>query len=324
MDYEYYLFIALAFLAVVLLLEGSYLTWRSRQGPEAKRLKKRLQEISAGWNDAATTSLLKQRLLSNSPPLQKLLMQFPRIHQLDRLLMQSGMSLMVTQFLSYSIMAGLGAMALAALLGQVFPVMLLCAAGGSFIPYFFVVRAKTKRLITIEQQLPETIDLMSRALKAGHAFPGALQMAATEGAEPTASEFRMVFDEVNFGVPMHHALMSLATRVPINDLRYFVIAVLIQRESGGNLAELLDKISELIRARLTLLGKIRVLSAEGRLSAWILSCLPFAVALVINLVNPGFLEVLWTDPLGIKIATTALVMMLIGIYVMSRIIKIRV
>ncbi|CAE6494100.1 Tight adherence protein B [Nitrosomonas nitrosa] len=324
MDYLYYLFIAFAFLAIVLLLEGSYLTWRSRQGPEAKRLKKRLQEISAGWNDATTASLLKERLLSNSPPLQKLLMQFPRIHSLDRLLLQSGMPLMVTQFLSYSAMAGVGGMAFAALLGQALPIMLLCGVGGSLIPYFFVARAKAKRLITIEQQLPEIIDLLSRALKAGHALPGALQMAATEGTEPAATEFRMVFDEINFGVPMQNALMNLAVRVPINDLRYFVIAVLIQRESGGNLAELLDKISNLIRARLTLLGRIRVLSAEGRLSAWILSCLPFAVAFVINIANPGFLSVLWTDPTGIKMVTVALVMMALGIYVMSRIIKIRV
>jgi tight adherence protein B len=276
------------------------------------------------WKDAANAPLLKQRLLSDSPPLQKLLLKFPRMHSLDQLLLQSGMPLMVTQFLSYSAMTGIGAMAMAALLGWPFLIMLLCAAGGALIPYFFVVRAKNERLKTIEQQLPETIDLMSRALKAGHAFPGALQMAATEGVEPSASEFRLVFDEVNFGVPMQHALMNLATRVPITDLRYFVIAVLIQRESGGNLAELLDKISGLIRARLTLLGKIRVLSAEGRLSAWILSCLPFAVALVINIVNPGFLEILWTDPAGLKLVGTAMAMMIVGIYVMSRIIKIRV
>jgi tight adherence protein B len=246
------------------------------------------------------------------------------MHSLDQLLLQSGMPLMVTQFLSYSAMTGIGAMAMAALLGWPFLIMLLCAAGGALIPYFFVVRAKNKRLKTIEQQLPETIDLMSRALKAGHAFPGALQMAATEGVEPSASEFRLVFDEVNFGVPMQHALMNLATRVPITDLRYFVIAVLIQRESGGNLAELLDKISELIRARLTLLGKVRVLSAEGRLSAWILSSLPFAMALLLNTINPDFMSILWTDPAGPIIIAIALGMMVTGIFAMSRIIKIRV
>ncbi|SDH42602.1 type II secretion system F family protein [Nitrosomonas sp. Nm132] len=324
MDYLYYLFIAFAFLAVVLLLEGGYLTWRSSQGAGAKRIKKRLQQVSVAWKDAANASLLKQRLLSDSPPLQKLLLKFPRMHSLDQLLLQSGMPLMVTQFLSYSAMTGIGAMAMAALLGWPFLIMLLCAAGGALIPYFFVVRAKNERLKTIEQQLPETIDLMSRALKAGHAFPGALQMAATEGVEPSASEFRLVFDEVNFGVPMQHALMNLATRVPITDLRYFVIAVLIQRESGGNLAELLDKISGLIRARLTLLGKIRVLSAEGRLSAWILSSLPFAMALLLNTINPDFMSILWTDPAGPIIIAIALGMMVTGIFAMSRIIKIRV
>lgn len=118
--------------------------------------------------------------------------------------------------------------------------------------------------------------------------------------------------------------MNLSTRIPITDLRYFVIAVLIQRESGGNLAELLENISGLIRARLKLLGTIRVLSAEGRMSAWILSCLPFVLAFVIHLVNPGFLNVLFTDPAGPMLIGGALMMMVSGIYVMSRIIKIRV
>lgn len=324
MDYLYYLFIALAFLAVVLLLEGGYLAWRSNQGAEAKRLQKRLQQISAGWSGEANSTLLKQRILSNSPPLQRLLLKLPRMHSLDKLLLQSGLPMMMSQFLTYSAMSSLGSMAIAILLNWPFLVMLPCAAVGALMPYFYVCRAKRKRLNLIEQQLPETIDLMSRALKAGHAFPGALQMAATEGVEPSATEFRLVFDEINFGVPAQNALMNLAARVPITDLRYFVIAVLIQRESGGNLTELLDTISGLIRARLTLLGKIRVLSAEGRLSAWILCCLPFAVALLINIANPGFLTPLWTDPIGPKIVGFAVVMMLLGIYAMSRIIKIRV
>ncbi|MDN5753410.1 MAG: type II secretion system F family protein [Nitrosospira sp.] len=323
MDFLYYLFIILCFLAVVLFLEGAYLVWNAYRGPEAKRIQERLQALSAGWN-GAETALLKQRLLSSSPALERLLLQVPRIHSLDRLLQQSGMSLMVTHFLSYAAMAAMGGMASAALLGLPFIVMLLCAAIGGALPWFFVRSAKRKRLEKIERQLPEAIDLMGRALKAGHAFSGALQMVSTDGPEPAAGEFRLTFDEINFGVSVQDALMNLAARVPITDLRYFVIAVLIQRESGGNLAELLDKISGLIRARLTLLGKIRVLSAEGRLSAWILSCLPFAAALMINIANPGFLTVLWTDPMGIMMVGTALGMMVMGIFVMSRIIKIRV
>lgn len=323
MDFLYYLFIIFLFLAVVLFLEGAYLVWNAYRGPEAKRIQERLRALSAGWK-GAETALLKQRLLSNSPTLERFLLQVPRIQSLDRLLQQSGMSLMVTHFLSCTAMAAMGGMASAALLGLPFIVMLLCAAMGSALPLFFVRSAQHRRLNKIEQQLPEAIDLMARALKAGHAFSGALQMVATDGPEPTASEFRLTFDEINFGVSVQDALINLAARVPITDLRYFVIAALIQRESGGNLAELLEKISGLIRARLALLGRIRVLSAEGRLSAWILSCLPFAAALTINIVNPGFLSVLWTDPAGLMMIDTALGMMVTGIFMMSRIIQIRV
>ena len=323
MDTLYYLFLIFFFLAVVLFLEGVYLAWNAYRGPEAKRIQERLQAVSAGWT-GAETALLKQRLLSNSPALERFLLEVPRIHTLDRLLQQSGMSLMVTHFLGYTAMAAMGGMASAALLGLPFSVMLLCAVTGSALPFFFVLSAKRKRLEKIERQLPEAIDLMARALKAGHAFSGALQMVSTDGPEPASGEFRLTFDEINFGVSVQDALMNLATRVPITDLRYFVIAVLIQRESGGNLAELLDKISGLIRDRLNLLGRIRVLSAEGRMSAWILSCLPFATALMINWVNPGFLTVLWTDPAGLMMIGAALGMMVIGIFAMSRIIKIRV
>ncbi|MDE2366151.1 MAG: type II secretion system F family protein [Betaproteobacteria bacterium] len=323
MDTLYYLFLIFFFLAVVLFLEGVYLAWNAYRGPEAKRIQERLQAVSAGWT-GAETALLKQRLLSNSPALERFLLEVPRIHTLDRLLQQSGMSLMVTHFLGYTAMTAMGGMASAALLGLPFSVMLLCAVTGSVLPFFFVLSAKRKRLEKIERQLPEAIDLMARALKAGHAFSGALQMVSTDGPEPASGEFRLTFDEINFGVSVQDALMNLATRVPITDLRYFVIAVLIQRESGGNLAELLDKISGLIRDRLNLLGRIRVLSAEGRMSAWILSCLPFATALMINFVNPGFLTVLWTDPAGLMMIGAALGMMVMGIFAMSRIIKIRV
>jgi tight adherence protein B len=323
MDFLYYLFLLFCFLAVVLFLEGAYLTWNSHKGPETSLIKQRLQAASAGWSNAGT-ALLKQRLLSNSPPLHRFLLQIPRVHSLDRILQQSGMQLQVTHFLSYSAVAGLGSMAVAALLGLPFIVLLICGVMGCLLPYFFVSSAKRKRLEKIEGQLPEVIDLMARGLKAGHAFSGALQMVSTDGPQPTASEFRVAFDEINFGVSVQDALMNLAARVPITDLRYFVIAVLIQRESGGNLAELLEKISSLIRARLELLGKIRVLSAEGKLSAWVLSCLPFATAIMIHFSNPKFLNFFWEDPEGINMASTAMVMMVIGVFVMSRIIKIRV
>lgn len=322
MDSLYYLFLIFCFLAVVLFLEGGYLTWHALRGPKAKRIRERLQAVSTEWN-APEAILLKQRLLSKSPALQRLLLRAPHIDRLDRLLQQSGLPFLVGGFIGYTIAAaGCGLMA-GAFVGLPLILMLACAAGGSLLPLFFILHAKRKRLEKIERQLPEAMELMSRALKAGHAFSGALQMVSSDGPEPVAGEFRATFDEVNFGVSVHNALLNLAARVPITDLRYFVIAVLIQRESGGNLAELLDKISALIRARLALLGRIRVLSAEGRLSAWILSCLPFATALVMYFLNPDFMSILWTDPAGLMMVATALGMMVTGIFAMSRIIKIR-
>jgi tight adherence protein B len=165
---------------------------------------------------------------------------------------------------------------------------------------------------------------MSRAMRAGHAFPTALKMVGDEMNDPLATEFRAAFDEVNFGISTADALMNLATRVPSTDLRYFVIAVLIQRETGGNLSELLDSISTIIRDRIKLLGQVRVLSAEGKMSAWVLGLLPFGAAAMIQLTNPKFLEVLFTDPGGQKMVMAAGALMVLGVFVMRRVIRIRV
>lgn len=323
MDYLYYLFVVLAFLAVVLFLEGTYLAWNAYKGPEAKRIEKRLRAMSAGAS-TETASLAKQRLLSQSPALERLLLQIPRVHQLDKLLLQSGLALNVAGFIGLTLLAAGAGLLLAYLIRlPAYTVIFIGVAAGA-LPLIYVLNAKMKRLNTFEQQLPDALDLMGRAMRAGHAFPSALKMVGEEMPEPAAGEFRIVFDEVNYGISVPDALTNLATRVPSTDLRYFVISVLIQRETGGNLSELLDKISALIRARLKLLGTVRVLSAEGRLSAWILTLLPFALALVLNIINPKFLSLLWTDPMGLKVVGFALVLMIVGIYWMWRVIKIRI
>lgn len=325
MDYLYYAFVILGFLAVVLFLEGAYLTWNTYKGPEAKRIESRLRALSAG-SDSGTSelSIVKNRLLSETPALDRLLMQIPRIHRLDRLLLQSGMRLNVAGFLGLTLIAaGLGLILAAILAFSALGVLVTTALGGG-LPFFIVMNNRQKRLEALEQQLPDTLDLMARALRAGHALPGALKTAGEEMPEPIAGEFRITFDELNFGVPLQDALNNLASRVPVTDLRYFVISVLIQRETGGNLAELLDNISALIRARFKLLGTIRVLSAEGRLSAWVLTLLPFALAGVIRIIHPQFISVLWTDPFGRKMVFGALMLMVLGIFWMWRIIKIRV
>jgi tight adherence protein B len=317
-------FAVLAFIAVVLLLEGLYLTWHAYKGPEAKRIERRLRAMSAGAGDAEA-SILKERMLSSSPPLHRALLGIPRVHELDRLLQQSGLNWSVSFFLGLTLAAaaaGFFAGNLIPLLHWIF--VALIAFGAALLPLLYVWRKRAARMLKIVEQLPEALDLMSRALKAGHAFPSALQMVGEEAQNPIAAEFRIVHDEINFGVSVPSALTNLATRVPGSDMRHFVIAVLIQRETGGNLTELLANISALIRERLKLLLKVRVLSAEGRLSGWVLCLLPFGLALVINLINPQFMAVLWTDPMGLSMVYGALVLMAIGALWMRKIIRIRV
>ena len=324
MDYFYYLFVILAFIAVVLFLEGAFLAWNAYKGPEARRIERRLRAMSAGAREGGELSIVKKRLLAETPALDRLLLEIPRIHHLDRLLLQSGLALNVAGFLWLTIMSALAGFILATVFGL--PLLVVVGAGvlAGASPLLYVLNAKRKRLIAFEQQLPDALDLIGRAMRAGHAFPGALKMVGDEMPEPVAGEFRTTFDELNYGISLQDALQNMAARVPSDDLRYFVIAVLIQRETGGNLTELLDSISALIRARLKLMGTIRVLSAEGRLSAWILGLLPFILVAFLNIINPKFMSILWTDPTGLKLVWIMSAMMVVGVLWMRRVIRIHV
>lgn len=325
MDTLYYIFGILIFVAVVLGIEALYLAWNGTKGPEAERVARRLRTMSAGAHlGQQSNSMIKQRLLSESPALQRLLLELPRISQVDRLLEQSGLSWSVAELMGVQLLCFMVILVGALWMGLPWLLVLVLAAGAAGLPLLYALRAKDQRLARIDEQLPDALDLIGRAVRAGHAFPTALAMVGDEMREPLAGEFAAAFDEVNFGISMQDALLNLATRVPSTDLRYFVIAVTIQRETGGNLAELLDNISAIIRARMKLMGQIRVLSAEGKMSAWVLGLLPFAAAAMIHLTSPQFLAVLYTDPGGRKMLAGALTMMLIGLYVMRRIIRIRV
>ena len=323
MDYLYYLFVVLGFFAVVLFLEGSYLAWNAYRGPEVTRIEKRLKAISAGTG-SQSSALAKKRLLAKTPGLERLLLQMPRIHQLDRFILQSGVDISVAGFIEMIVIAAAVGVVIALYFGLTMFLVIAIGVIAAFSPLIYLQSTKHKRMLAIEQQLPDALDLMARAMRAGHAFSGALQMVGSEMPDPIASEFRIIFDEINYGISTQEALSNLTARVPSADLNYFVIAVLIQRETGGNLAELLGNISELIRARLKLLGTVRVLSAEGRLSAWILTLLPFVLGSTLQMVNPKFLDALWTDPMGIKMVGFAMGLMIFGIFAMWRIIKIRV
>ena len=325
MDTIFYAFAILLFAAVIFMIEGVFMWWSSTRGDEAKRIERRLRLMSAGAHGTSEqSSILKQRFLSESPTMERLLLQVPRIHTIDRILEQSGIGWSVAKLLTYTCVAVIATILFGMVLHFPWFVTFVLCVMVAIVPLMMVLRARTKRLKQFEIQLPEVADLISRSLRAGHAFPSAIQMVSEEMPDPAATEFRITFDEINYGIGMNDALQNLAIRVPLTDLRYFVIAVLIQRESGGNLAEILCNISKIIRDRLKLYAQIRVLSAEGKMSAWVLGLLPFAVGSVISILNPKYMHALFTDPVGIKMVSVAAVMIVVGIIWMRNIIRIRV
>jgi tight adherence protein B len=321
----YYLFALLLFVAVVLLLEGAFLWWTNTRGAQAQRITDRLRLLSAGGHGSEARSVvMKRRELAESPWLQRALLQLPRVQQLDRQLERSGTHWSVSQLLLSTLLAGVAGAAVARLLHWPAWASFATFVAAAAVPLLYLRQRVHQRLLRLDAQLPGALDLMAQALRAGHAFPNALKLVGEEMAEPIGVEFGKTFDEVNFGISMKDALLNLTARAPVPDLRYFVIAVLIQRETGGNLAELLTGIASIIRSRHKLAGTIRVLSAEGKLSAWVLCLLPFAVAFVISIINPGFMNVLFTDPQGQRLLLSSAVMMIIGIVWTWRLIKLRV
>lgn len=324
MDYLYYLFVVCGFLAVVLAVEGLYFVWDGYRGPEAKRIEERLRTVSAGSSASSETLMLKRRVLSQLPAVERLLMRMPRSRGLDRLLQQAGSEMTVAMFLGLVVAMAVAGLLLPMLLGMPSMFAPIFMAVLAAIPLLLLLHKRQRRMHRFELQLPEALDLISRSMRAGHSFPSGLDMVAKEGRDPISVEFRKTSEEINFGISVQEALLNMASRVPSTDLRYFVVAVLIQRETGGNLTELLDKLSALMRKRFQLFDKVRALSAEGRISGWILGVMPFFVAGAVQFVNPGFLSILLDDPMGIRMVAGALVFMVIGAFWMWRIVKIRV
>lgn len=325
MDMIFYGFAVMLFGACILMIEGAWLWWSGTRGRGAKRIARRLRLMAGrGEGGAEKVSILKQRRYSRSASLERWLRRVPQLGALDKLLMQSGLKWSVAQFL-----AGSAALPLLALLllqrwqvptAAAFALIALALA----LPYLLLLRARAARLRKIEEQLPEAADFLSRALRSGHSFANVLNMVGAEQPEPIGGEFRLAYEEVNYGVPMNQALQNLAARIPLTDLRYLVIAVLIQRESGGNLAEVLNSISRMIRARLSLLAQVRVMSAEGTMSAWVLGLLPVGVVGTMLVTSPAYIGKLWTDPVGVRLLWYAAGMVAVGVVWMRSVIKIRV
>lgn len=323
MSTTFALFVLLLFLAVLLLVWGIYVGWQAHHSPEAERIARRLHGVIGFDARESDVTIVKERRLAAAPELDALLRKMPGVGRLDRMLLQAGATYLLASLLA---MCGAGFV-----IGMVAGVwlrlpglaLLPFAAAVAALPLLRLSRAREARLMRFERQLPEALDMMSRAMRAGHAFPTALKLVGDEVAAPLGEEFKAAFDEVNFGVSMGDALGGLAQRVPSMDLQYFVVAVLIQRESGGNLTELLSSISTIIRDRHKLVGQVRVLSAEGRISAWVLGLLPFGAGALMYAANPATMGVLFTDPLGRKMLFGALAMMALGVLAIRKTVRIR-
>lgn len=316
---------ALTFLAVLLLLAALNTLWQTYKGTSAKKIEKRLRTLGASRDASSQTALLKERMFSQVPFIERILLNIPRLKLLDKFILQAGRDWPVSLFLLGSLLVGLLAFTLLwVVLLQPLLLALTVGSAAGVLPLLYLAHLRSQRMAKLEVQLPEALDLMGRALRSGHAFSSALQMVGDEMPEPIATEFKAVHDEVNFGVSLQQALLNLTERVPLTDLRYFVVSVLIQRDSGGNLTEVLGNLSRLIRERLKLLAKVRVLSSEGRMSAWILTLLPFMLAGLMNIFNPKFMSPLWTDPIGIDIVKYTLLLMALGVVMLRAIVRIRV
>ena len=317
-----FVILLLVFVSVVLLVEGAWLLYRARRGPEAMRLQRRLDQLAHTAAGPARRPLLKRGRLSELSFVARILSGVVVASTLRNLLGQAGLHWTVARLLLLSAAAGAAGLALGMMGAQPLYFRLVLAGLLAALPY--VATQRRRRLRRLDQQLPDALDLITRAVRAGHSLPLGIQMLADEMPEPIAAEFRLVHEQVSFGVSLQQALAGLCERVPLTDYRYVAVAVLIQRQSGGNLAEVLGNLSHLIRERLKLLARVRVLSAEGRMSAWTLALLPFLLGALLYLVNPDFMRPLWVDPIGVGMLRALLCMMLLGIVVLGRITRIRV
>lgn len=311
------------FVASLAVIEAGYYGYRVVTDPERKKIRQRLRMISWSGEDVDVDLFLK-KTLSEVPWLHQMLAKFRWTFSLSRLLEQADVKYPLGVFVLLSlVLAGAGIIG-----GQLFGMRFLTSLLLGFLfgaaPFSFIYMKKNKRMQKFQRQLPEAMDLMARALKAGHAFSGGLRMVADEMDEPICIEFDKLLAEINFGVAVPEALKNLSQRVDCPDLKFFVIAVVIQRETGGNLAEILENIAYLIRERFKLLGRIRVLAAEGKFSCYILLAVPFLIVLILSVLNAEYINLLFTDPIGHIMVAGALGMMGLGTVVMKKMIHIKV
>jgi tight adherence protein B len=321
-DYSTLILILLIFFSFFFLIRGILLYLANPERFHQRRLKKRLRAIDGIESTPDVSTLLKRASLEKSS-LDQIMAKFSLLNRIQTMMLQANLkwelrTFLIVAALSGLVMAGLGL----AKWGN------LGALGGGglglLIPYMILARRRKRRLKKFEKQLPDALDLLARGLKAGHAFPSGLQQVAKEMADPLGTEFFKTFTEFNHGMDLNTALLNLCQRIDLRDLSFFTTAVLIQRETGGNLTEILDKISALIRERFKLRNQIGALTAEGRLSGLILFLMPPVLAGILIVINPAYGTILYKHPTGQIMCGVALGFQLLGTWCIHKIVSIKV
>lgn len=317
----------IAFLAVVALVEGIYMLWRESWLEGRSKIRRRIRNLSAGGGHGnQALELLRSRQFSGDPVLNRALSTIPRAHALDRLLEQSGSEMTVLQFFGFQVLYSILFFLLIWFISSfAWPVALVIGLLAGFaLPVIHMHRKRAKRQDKFVHQLPDTMDFLARALRAGNPFTAALQAASKEMPPPVSEEFAITFDEINFGLEVDEALYNLEERVGSADVAYFVTAVLIQRRTGGNLADVLNRIAGMMRERYRTVNEVRIQAAEMRLSAQILIALPFVVAGVLALFRGDYMATLFEHPIGQIIIVIQLILMFLGYQVMRRMTRFRI
>jgi len=281
-----------------------------------------IQEVTMRSDDVP--DILRRELLSDVPILNRILLTIPGIGKLRLFLEQAGVRMQVGTFVSTVIAVPFFTFIITFAFGRPAYQCAVAAALATAIPFGAIVVKRQKRFSKFEEQFPEAMDLLGRAVRAGHAFTTGFELIGKEIPHPVGEEFQIAFQQQNLGLPLKDALQNLAVRVPLPDVRIFVSTLQIQRESGGNLGEILDTLSYVVRERFKLRRQIRTFTAEGRMSSYILTAMPFAALAGMSFVQPDYMRPLFTDARGQMALTVAAVLQVIGYLIINKIIKIKV
>jgi tight adherence protein B len=317
--------VALLVFAVVTVAVFAGMSLLDQRTAQSRILRDRLSATQAPIEQVAPdVALLRDEVLSRIPAFDTFLRRSERVSVLQKMLAQGSVDVRAGNFLVLCAISAVILAIIAFIAGGNLIFAWVGAVLGFFLPYAYASHMRTKRFQKFEEKFPEAIDTLARAVRAGHAFTTALEMIANEVSEPVAGEFRQLYEEQKFGLPVRDALVNLADRIPLVDVKFFVTAVMLQRETGGNLAEILDNLSYVIRERFKILRQVRVHTAQGRLTMVLLMALPPTIVLVMTLMNPGFIRPLFTDPIGHALIVGGITLQTLGYFFIRKIIRIQV